>query len=328
MWQKLVKGQGEKMPKKIPIVEKREWLQDYEQGKSEAAIASDSRHDLRAIKKGIGEARRERVVNLARADLVKEAIHNHNDKLLRIIQEILSTLNSPVSTQQVPWKRQTSTASFPIEGGKAEYEYGEKPKMFTITLNVESKTDWRFFEEHVKYEGLWKLLNQWKKMLASHLEARMVLKRSLGKLLENDVKGLEASELAKGRRYVLADKPVAGAFIYSHSVDFLFQMATQRLLGLADTSDFEDSIIADSNSGDVRCGGTILAHAPGAEQEYKEHLISAIGNLMQKHEEVNSVSKTYKTVEKSVVKARQTAEEISSMGLVPGQCKICRRLGM
>jgi len=156
----------------------------------------------------------------------------------------------------------------------------------------------------------------------------MVLKRSLEKLLENDGKGLEASELAKQGKYVFADEPVAGAFIYSHSVDFLFQMATQRLLGLADTSDFEDNIIVDADSGDVRYGGAILAHAPGAEQEYREHLISAISNLMQKHEEVNSVSKTYKMVEESAVKARQAAEEISSMGLVPGQCRICRRLGM
>ena len=316
------------MPKKIPIVDKRGWLQDYEQGKSEVAIASQNHRDLRMIKKGIEEARRERVVNMARADLVKEAIRNHNEKLLSIVQEILPVLKPPASTQQVPWKWQTSTSLIPIEGGKAEYEYWEQPKVFTITLNVENKTDWRFFEEHVKYEGLWKLLNQWKKILASHLEARMVLKRSLEKLLENDGKGLEASELAKRGKYVLADEPVAGAFIYSHSVDFLFQMATQRLLGLADTSDFEDSIIVDSNSGDVRCGGTILAHAPGTEQEYREHLISAISNLMHKHEEVNSVSKTYKMVEELAVKVRQTAEEISSMGLVPGQCRICRRLGM
>ena len=44
------------MPKKIPIVEKRRWLQDYEQGKSEAAIASQNHRDLRIIKKGIEEA--------------------------------------------------------------------------------------------------------------------------------------------------------------------------------------------------------------------------------------------------------------------------------
>ena len=316
------------MPKIIPIVQKRRWLQDYEQGKSEAAIASQNHRDLRIIKKGIAEARRERVVNLARADLVKEAIRNHNEKLLSIVHEIPSVLKPPTSTQQVPCKWQTSTSLISIEGGKAEYEYWEQPKVFSITLNVENKTDWRFFKEHVKYEALWKLLNQWKKILASHLEARMVLKRSLEKLLENDGKGLGASELEKRGKYVLADEPVAGAFIYSHSVDFLFQIATQRLLGLADTGDFEDNIIVDTNSGDIRYGGTILAHAPGAEQEYRDHLISAISNLMQKYEEVNSVSKTYKMVEESTVKVRQAAEEISSMGLVPGQCRICRRLGM
>jgi len=80
--------------------------------------------------------------------------------------------------------------------------------------------------------------------------------------------------------------------------------------------------------GRSRYDETILAHAPGMEQEYREHLISAISDLMHKHEEVNSVSKTYKVVEELAVKVRQTAEELSSMGLVPGQCRICRRLGM
>ena len=316
------------MPKKIPIVDKRRWLQDYEQGKSEVAIASQNHRDLRMIKKGIEEARRERVVNIARADLVKEAIRNHNEKLLSIVQEILPVLKPPASTQQVPWKWQISTSSIPINGGKAEYEYWEQPKVFTIILDVESKADWRFFEEHIKYEGLWKSLKQWEKILASHLEARMILKRSLEKLIKNDGEGPEAPELEKRGKYVLTDEPVDGAFIYSHSMDFLFQMATQRLLELADTSNFEDSIIIDSDNGDVRCDETILAHAPGMEQEYREHLISAISDLMHKHEEVNSLSKTYKIVEELAVKVRQTAEEISSMGLVPGQCRICRRLGM
>ena len=127
---------------------------------------------------------------------------------------------------------------------------------------------------------------------------------------------------------MLADEPVAGSFIYSHSVDFLFQIAIQRLLGLVDTSDFEDNIIIDFNSGDIRSGRTILSHAPGAEQEYRSHLISAINNLMQNHEEVNTVSRTYKMVKEAMIRARQAAEEISSMGLVPGQCKICRSLGI
>jgi len=315
------------MPKIIPIIEKRKWLQDYEKGKSEAAIASNNHRDIRIIKKGIDEARREKVANLARADLVREALHNHNEKLLNIVQEILSALKSPASTQLVPWKWQISTGSIPIEGGEAEYEYWEQPKVFTITLNVESRTDWRYFQEHIKYERLWKLLNQWKKVLASHLEARMVMKRSLEKLLKNG-EDLETSEIEKQDKYMLADKPVAGAFIYSHSVDFLFQTATQILLGLANTSDFENSIITDTKSGDIRYGGTVLAHAPDAEQEYRNHIIGAMNKLLQIHSEANNIISTYKTVQELTVKVRQAAEEISSMGLIPGQCRVCRSLGM
>jgi len=309
------------MPKKIPIIEKREWLHDYEEGKSEAAIASRRRRDIRVIKKGIEEARRERVANLARADLVKEALRSHNEKLLNIIREILPALKPPASTQPVPWKWQISTSSIPIEGGKAEYEYWEQPKVFTIALDVESKAEWEFFQEHIKTDRLWKLINQWKKVLASHLESRMVMKRSLEKLLENE--GEEDQP-----KYVLVDKPVDGAFIYSHSIDSLFQPAIQRMLGLANTGDLEDNIVADTNNGDIRYGGTALAHAPGEKQKYREHILDSVNKLLQMHTEVRNIINTHKATEDLSTKAKRAAEEIYIMGLVPGQCRICRRLGM
>jgi len=316
------------MPKKIPILEKRLWLQDYEQGKSEAAIASDNHRDIRIIKKGIEEARRERVANLARADLVKDALRHHNEILLNIVQEIRSALKSPPSTQPVPWKWQTSTNSIPVQGGKAEYEYWEQPTVFIITLDVERNADWRFFVEHIKPDRLWKLLNQWKKVLGSHLEARMVVKRSLSKLLKNDQKEPEASEAAKRDIYILTDEPVAGDFIYFHSVDTIFQIAIQKLLGLANTSTFEDNITVDTNGGDVRYGGTILAHATSNGDKYKKHIIGAFKELLKMHEGKNKVISTYMTLEELTAKVRQAAEEISSMRLVPGQCRICRRLGL
>jgi len=48
------------MSRKIPMVTKKQWLKEYEEGKSQSAIATKYRRDIRTIKKGIEEARRER----------------------------------------------------------------------------------------------------------------------------------------------------------------------------------------------------------------------------------------------------------------------------
>jgi len=37
---------------------------------------------------------------------------------------------------------------------------------------------------------------------------------------------------------------------------------------------------------------------------------------------------TYRALEQITTKARQVVEDIRLLGLVPGQCEICRRLGM
>ena len=44
--------------------------------------------------------------------------------------------------------------------------------------------------------------------------------------------------------------------------------------------------------------------------------------------EVISVVDTYKTLEEITTRARQVVEQIKLLGLIPGQCEICRRLGM
>ena len=62
------------MPKMIPIMEKREWLSLYEQGRSEAVIARDKHRDLNVIKRGIQEARNERNLSLAQSEMLKDAL--------------------------------------------------------------------------------------------------------------------------------------------------------------------------------------------------------------------------------------------------------------
>jgi len=71
------------MPKKFSVTDKNKWLEDYENGKSESSIANDSSCDLRTVKRGIEEARRQRDAVAARVDLLKQAVLKHQERLMK-----------------------------------------------------------------------------------------------------------------------------------------------------------------------------------------------------------------------------------------------------
>lgn len=304
------------MPKKISIIRKREWLQHYEEGQPEAAIARDAHCDTRTVKAGIEEARRERVASLARGDLVKEALRGHHGSLLGVIEEVLSALRLPPSTQQIPWKGIFSPASMRIEGGTAQYDNLVGPRVTGISLDVEDKTEWGLLQEHLKKDPFWKALGRWKEAMASHLEARIIMKLKLAGLLREKT----------GCEFV--EEPASGPSLYSSAVDVLFQQIIQQSLKLVATSKFEDNIIIDPDRGEIRYSrASILAHAPGTEEECKECILDAVSTVRASEEAENVIS-TYRMVEELTAKARQAADEIRMMGLIPGQCHICRRLGV
>ena len=101
----------------------------------------------------------------------------------------------------------------------------------------------------------------------------------------------------------LVDKTIDGSFLYSHSVDILFQRVIQQLPKIADIGDLTNSISASTDRGEVKYGGgTILAHVPGAGGKYKEYILDAL-NELPVSSEVRSLIDTYREAESSSGKA-------------------------
>jgi hypothetical protein len=181
---------------------------------------------------------------------------------------------------------------------------------------VEARTEWELLQEHVKRDRLGEALSQWKKALATHLEARMAAKLKLAALLQAKT------------GYEMADNAVDTPSLNPYSVDVLFRAVLEGLLGIGGTSSVEDSINLDLDRGEVRyADGPTLAYAPGKEEECRKNIIDGL-NLLEGSDEAKSVLNTFKTAERSIARARQAAEEICMLGLLPGQCRICRRLGV
>ena len=304
------------MPKKYPILKKREWLQNYEEGKSEVFIARSNHCDIRTVKKGIEEVRRERDAHLARADLIKESLRNHNQRLLSLIRELIPALIPLPSNQLIPWSDNPNTGLVTFTGGSARYQTHPQPKVLSITLDVETKADWEYLQEHLKRDHFGLMLNQWKKTLVSHFEARMVIKRKLTELLKVKTD------------YQLRSRPVDVPCLYTSSADILLQPTIEWLLEATGTRDPAENIDIDPESDEIRYNhGTAVAYAPGTLKSCRDNIISAL-NELKTSPEAKGVVITYKPNADSAVKARHSAEEIDMMGLIPGQCRICQRLGI
>lgn len=287
------------MPKKISINQMREWLKLYDGGRSEADIAKDAHRDVRTVKRGIEQARRELNAQTARADLLKEALRNHHNALLNTLKELKDDIRIPPLDIDVPCAE----------------DVGLETEL-TATWPEEKRTLLELLREHLMRDPLWDALDRWKKSLAVHLRDRMALKRKAATLLQEKT-GLK-----------LSDKPIEGPFLYSYTaLNLVYEETLRRALGISRMKDPEKDINV-SPDGQVRYGaGNVLAEAPPRKEECRRGIIEAFSELGASPESGRAAA-TYREAETHAARARQLVEEISLLGLMPGTCRICRRLGM
>jgi len=304
------------MPKKFLDTDKTKWLELYEGGKTEIQIAKEyAKCDLRTVRRGIEEARWKQDARVARAELLKGALRKHQDSLLKELDEILSALTLPTEDFAVlPWHRGgdyilgESDTSAAIEGHVSER---------AIASRSEGGAVRRLLKEHLKNDRLWKVLAQREKTYAAHLAARTVLQRKIVALIQEKT----GCKLVDG-------KDVPRPFVYSYTTgDLFFRAAVSQAFGTQKYVHLESDITANTTSGDVRHHSLVLAEAPGDEERIKVSLSDAFRELKGSFEAV-SVVNTYKTLEEAAMKVRDVVEQIKLLGLIPGRCEICRRLGI
>jgi hypothetical protein len=298
------------MPKIFTDTDKMKWLELYNNGKSEKWIAREvARCDPRTVKRGIDEARRKQDVVIARRELVKDALRKHQDTLFDELDKINVSLYLPAQDNVVlPWQR----------GGDVILRESETDISTLITIPYsEDTTVCRLLKEHLKNDQLWKVLSQWRKAHTAHLAARTTLQ----------CKVISAIQTKTGYKMIDSNK-VPQPFLYSYTTgDLFFRTILQLALHLKADFSPERDITVNTANGDVRYGGLVLGEVPGTEEKTKDKLIEAFREL-KGSSEAASVAETYKTLEESITKVRQVIENIKLLGLLPGQCEICKRLGM
>jgi len=306
------------MPKKFSETDKRKWLELYEGGKTELWIAREhAKCDPRTVKNGINEARRKHDANIARIELIKEALRKHQDDLLEELSKIMSDLPlPPVDFAVLSWQQKGDSIFKEIEIVKGKQQRDVASKAGTAS-SIQSSAKRQLLREHLRNDRLWKMLAQREKTYGTHLTARIALQCKTVYLLEE-----------KTGCKLVDSKDIPPPFLYSYSTgDSFFKAILRRAFGIHDSSDLESEMFTDTTAGTVRYHSLILAEVPGNEEACKKHMLDAYKEL-QLSSEVVQVVETYKELEESIMKARQVVEEKLLLGLILGQCKICRLLGM
>jgi hypothetical protein len=305
------------MPKKFSVTDKNKWLEDYENGKSESSIANDSSCDLRTVKRGIEEARRQRDAAAARVDLLKQAVLKHQERLMKKLNDILSTLKMPPHDWAVfSWDENGQSilreTDLDMEDSVEDGASDDLKKS-----DVQADMIDRMLRQHLRGENLWKILGRRDKAYSSHRLARITLQYKLVNLLEEET-GYKLE--ARG--------DVTPPFLYSYTTgDLFYRMTLRCAFGYQKNDAWQDAIVVDPSGNSVKYHNSILAEVPGKADRCRKNLLEAF-RKMQLLADVTRVVNTYGELEEWTFKASQAVEEIRLLDLVPGVCKICRRLGM
>jgi hypothetical protein len=305
------------MPRKFSSVERNKWLQEYEGGKPEASIAGDAGCDVRTVKKGIDEARRERDARVARIELLKDAMSKHHETLMARLREISDSLQLPPRDWTVlSWHENGesvfSERSIEIEDTQQGH-VGKQPRSSDIRGD---KVD-HMLKQHLKNNKLWRTLARREQAHRSHRLARVALQCKVVDILERET----GYSLESG-------SSVMSPYLCSYTTGDLFYKMTLRLaFGEYKNDGWQDDIVADAGGGYVKHFNSILAEVPERADECRESLLRAFQN-MRSLPDNRQILTTYQELEESTFRAKQAIEEIRLSGLVPGQCKVCRHLGM
>jgi len=298
------------MSRKISIQEKKKWLELFEEGKTENQIALHEGKDLRTIVNGLQEASRQRHLANAEAEMLRTALLSHQEKLMSVVKGMAHMLVLPDIVLTLREDENGLMTPTPIAGGTLEQDIDKK---ITLTITDKEKLEWELLQSHLKSDKLWKQLDRWEAAMTTHIKARWVFKISIKNNLEAETglkfKGVNDSQT----EYLL---PTVHEIFYEVSI--------RKILGIKDGTDLEHTITAEKD-GIVKHLGNNLAVCKKTTW-CKDKIIDVLTYLPTKTA-AQEVNRTYTELEVITRIARRQIDEILSLGMIMGKCRVCSRLG-
>jgi len=303
------------MPAKVSINEKREYLQLYEDGVSEATIATRMHRDIKTVKKGISEARAERDLGGVRSQLLLDALKDHQNSLLEVLDNLRTSVVLPPLDVEIRWESEDRIAKIILPGNT----HIMPDQNWSANFRDEQKLSWELLNEHLYRDKMWGLLGEWKQAMVEHLKARVDMKAKITILLEKKT-GLKIVEDGTERS--------RQSVVYSKAEGLFYEVVLKRVLGFTDKTDPENNIIArpDGTIG-IGGGGSPLAYSPDNKDVYRDKSREAFIDLL-KSNEATHLQETYEELKGITAKASRAVEGIIAIRYIKGNCNACEQIGV
>jgi len=304
------------MPKPIPLTAKQQWLQEYQEGKSEFTISKKYHRDVRTIRKGIEDVIHDQEIHQARVNFLTERLNRHQDSLLNELKTIKESTKTPeMGYAPLSWNDdENSVFSYVIPREQVN------PPVDTVKKKREkgnsAMTARSLIEEHLGSDMLIKSLRSYEVAYENNFKNRKALQKTI------------LNTLGKVTKLKVADKNIKAPYVCSYTTgDFLYQKLIHSAASGGNGDEFCREIKADVENGNVTYRRNTLIEAPGMEELYRKRLCRTFVELQHSIELIRVIN-TQKALEAAVTQLHQAIEEVLLLGMVTGKCRVCRRLGM
>ena len=302
------------MPKKISNTEMEQWLSDYEKGKPVHEIAREAHKDVRTVSKRIDQARKERENRVVRRELMKEAFLSHNRELSQFIAGIKGALVVPGYDLYIPDYENRLKSGIQLSGAIGVFD---SKQSLVIRFNAEDDLRWGLLIEHLRDDPVMVSIPDWKRTMAIHLNARVAFKEKVR----------ESLELKTGLQVVnKSGDELKEPGISFFTVDLYYEVVVKPALDVPDSTNLAGNIL-NMPDGYILHGkaGSKLAFAPENGPAVCEGMKIALGDLYQ-CDEIKKVRSTFAAVTEQTKFLTEGFEELAMIGLLPGTCRVCRRI--
>jgi len=295
---------------KVSISEMRDWLHRYELGDPIDKIAKEARRDIRTVLKYLDQARKDTALQIARQNLLTNALSKHNDDMLKVVTNIIRALEVPNAQVEIRQDEEGNWQDIQLTAAKGI----QTSKGTRIEFQDEDSLIWKLLTEHLGVDSPLTRISAWTKALGEYLDKMKALNLQIVDLLKEKT-GLDII------KYTYEKKPSI-PILFQQIVDNLFPVFVNRATGILDRTDPEHNL---KINGDGYLNGQLgWLSQDGAL--ILDNIVQAISDIQQSRE-FQQIKSSYPHVQQITRKFRDEFEELSLLGFIAGRCRVCEKLG-
>ncbi len=316
---------------KVSIAERRDWLEQYENGVRLDELAKSAKRDSRTINTHIEKARLDRDFQAAQRDQLREALAAHQRDMLALLADLRQTVRVVPLTfldktgldfgfedllepSVLSRNREVDLVYLVNQTDAAVRVSRDESGPLAVILTVEESRLWSAVKEHIGKDQLWRHLANWRKGLVHELQGRAVLNRSIRNIAEG-IFGLQV-----GSSLVSGEPRLAPAAVW-----WMRARLTHLALG-DDVPNLEDDIRQSSTGGlESKSGRWLADHLEDTEKG-----VGQIGETMAAmtgSDEVRAAARSYANLQDLTSSVHDALDESLLIHHIPGRCSLCKKLG-